>query len=212
MGVATPKVPRTPPHPLAREPQDMVSYREALWRISDTTGPHVLPWNSLRTYGPLRTMRWDPHTPPPSAQPERAVTYASPDLVTVMAERFQKYREVDPVSGDPYLYGFLPARQLELLDLTGEWPLRNHASHALNAAPKPVCRAWAAAILDAWPDLDGLRCRSTMDGRVTFVLFPGARGACPERPDFAAPLTQGDTFARVAAAAGAIGYGVLPPR
>lgn len=211
MGVAAPKVPRRPPAPLTRNPEDLVAYSGPLWRIAATVGPHVLKWDALRAFGPLRTMRWDPHRPPPSVQPDRAVTYVAPDVVTVVAERFQKYRELDPNTGAPYLYGFLPTRPLELLDLTGDWPIRNGAAHSLNAAPKSTCRAWAAAILDRWPTLDGLQCRSTMDGRVTFVLFPASVSAYPANPDFAAPLTQGDTFARLATAARRVGYRVLPP-
>ncbi|MGO9100104.1 MAG: RES domain-containing protein, partial [Mycobacterium sp.] len=56
-----PKAPRTPPEQLIREPDDIADYTGTLWRVHRTEGEHVLPWNKLRTYGPLPSMRWDPH-------------------------------------------------------------------------------------------------------------------------------------------------------
>ncbi len=206
-----PKVPQLPSPNLDADARDWVPMESALWRIAATSGDHVLPWNGFRSFGPLPTMRWDPHLPPASLQPTRGVLYASPDLVTVVAEKFQKYRAVDPVTGAPYLYGFSPARPLILLDLTGDWPLRNGAAHALGSAPRVICRRYAAAILDRWPEADGLQCRSTMDGRVTVVLFPHAASALPRGgPGFARPLTQLEVYARVAEAAHQIGYPVEP--
>lgn len=206
-----PKVPRTPPAALTARAEDVLTHTGPLWRIASTTGDHVLAWNAFRTFGPLPTMRWDPHRPPPREQPGRGVLYAAPDVATVVAERFQKYREVDPHTGTPYLFGWLCARPLSLLDLTGDWPVRNGAAHALLSAPRATCRRYAQAIRDRWPDLDGLQTRSTMDGRLTFALFEPAADSLPDLPAYARPLTQTDTFARVYAAAELIGYHILAP-
>lgn len=207
-----PKVPREPGLPLKRRPEHVVESDEPLWRIAATSGPFVLPWNGFRSFGPLPPMRWDPHREPMSSQPGRGVLCASPDVATVVAERFQKYRLVDPRTGDPFLFGWLPTRPLALLDLTGDWPLVNQAAHALLSGPRATCRRYAEAILDAWPDLDGLRVRSSIDGRLTFVLFEPAADALPDLPAYARPLTQPDTFAVVHAAAKQLGYAALPPR
>jgi hypothetical protein len=206
-----PKVPREPKLPLRRGSQHIVESDEPLWRIAATSGPFALRWNAFRTFGPLPQMRWDPHRPPPSEQPGRGVMYAAPHITTVVAERFQKYRLVDPHTGAPFLLGWRPTRPLRCLDLTGDWPVANRAAHALLSGPRSTCRRYAAAILDSWPDLDGLRVRSSIDGRLTFVLFEPAADALPDLPAYARPLTQPDTFAVVHAAAKQLGYAALPP-
>lgn len=206
-----PKNPVRPPRPLTRQDGDLVGYRGPIFRIASSGGSYPVAWNEFRDYGPLAVMRWDPHSPPPSSQPDRAVFYCSPDVATVVAERFQKYRHVDPRTADPYLTGFTTIRPLLLLDLTRGWPLSQGASDALGAAPKSTCRNWAAQILGTWPHLDGLRARSTMTGRQTFALFPAAKTALPRRPVFQALLTDPEIYATVTAASEQIGYTVDAP-
>ncbi|HNV15380.1 MAG: RES family NAD+ phosphorylase [Actinomycetales bacterium] len=185
-----PKTPRKPPKPLTRRSSDLVGVRPTLWRIGATIGDYVLEWNEARDFGPLRTMRWDPHHPPQSVQPDRAVIYASPSPITAVAEKFQKYRTIDPFTAAPCLYGWSATRQLTLLDLRGNWPINNKGSASMPMGPRNVCRAWSAAILDTWPELDGLLTRSTMDGRDTYVLFPPARTSMPDEPRHARLLTD----------------------
>lgn len=81
--------------------------------------------------GPGRRMRFDPHLPPPRVQ-DRGVCYTAFDLPTAIAEVFQETRAVNLRRGAPWLTAWLPSRPLRLLDLTGLWPLRNGASHAIN--------------------------------------------------------------------------------
>jgi hypothetical protein len=131
-----PKAPRTPPAQLIREPHDLVDYTATLWRIHRTAGEHVLPWNTLRTYGPLPSMRWDPH---PGAEPistAEGVLYAAADIGTSLAEVYQTTRVIDTRAGAPTLTAWQPQRGLRLLDLSGTWLLRNSASAALLAAPR----------------------------------------------------------------------------
>jgi len=45
-------------------------------------GEHVLPWNTLRTYGPLPSMRWDPHPGPQPISAVEGVLYAAADIAT----------------------------------------------------------------------------------------------------------------------------------
>lgn len=204
----TPKVPNAPTGPLTHLATDIVTCDQVLWRIAMTTSQHSLSWNDLRSHGPVDSMRWDPQYPPPSTQEDRAVMYAAVDISTSIAEVFQKYRAVDPVTDTPYLYGFAPTRALRLLDLTGSWAVRNHAAAALTSADrKDVTRAWSAAILDAWPKLDGLWTPSTWAGKPMVVLYPHARNAFPRSPQFSRPLTHPDTYrTRIRPAAKDVGY------
>lgn len=201
-----PKNPARPPRPLTRSANDLVSYSGAVFRIASGGGAHPARWNEFRSFGPISVMRWDPHHPPATDQPERAIYYGSPDVTTTVAERFQKYRHIDVRTAAPYLTGFTTARRLILLDLTGGWPLTQGASDSLGAAPKSTCRNWAREILDTWPDLDGLSVRSTMTGRQTFALFPPAISAMPSRPIFQAPLTDPFIYDTLKAATDQINY------
>jgi hypothetical protein len=201
-----PKAPRTPPERLIKEPHDVVEYTGTLWRIHRTQGEHVLPWNTLRTYGPLPSMRWDQHPGPRPGFGADGVLYAATDVATSLAETYQTTRVIDTHAGAPTLTAWEPARPLRLLDLSGTWLLRNTASAALLAAPRSSCRRWARAIYTSWPDLDGLHARSTMTGRPNVVLWSAAADSIPQTPSFSRPLAHPLVWSIARAAAAEIGY------
>ena len=204
-----PKAPRTPPEELTKELGDTAEYSGTLWRLHRTAGEHVLPWNKLRTYGPLPSMRWDPHPgPDPSARAE-GVLYAASDLATSLAEVYQTTRVIDTLAGAPTLTAWQPQRSLHLLDLSGTWLLRNTASAALLGAPRSVCRRWARVIYTTWPELDGLYVPSTMTGRPNIVLWDAAADSIPTLPSFSRPLTHPLVWSIAQAAAAEIGYSIL---
>lgn len=184
-----PKVPWTPPAVLVREPGDVLSVRPVLWRIHRTQGGHVLAWNQLRTFGPIPTMRYDPHPEPPGPAVE-GVLYTATSLSTALAETFQATRVVDSRSFAPQVTAWTPTRDLRLLDLTGGWALRNGAAFSLATAPKSTCRTWARQIRGIWPDLDGLWTPSTMTGGANVVLWNPARSSLPATPVFSRPLAE----------------------
>jgi RES domain len=204
-----PKVPRTPPNRLTKEPNDVVDYTGTLWRIHRTRGEHVRPWNELRRYGPLASMRWDPH---PGAQPAAhpdGVLHAATDVATSLAEIYQTTRVIDTRAGAPRLTAWEPTRPLQLLDLSGTWLLRNSASAALLAAPRSTCRRWARAIYTTWPELDGLQAPSTMTGRLNVVLWSTAADSIPGTPSFSRPLAQPLLWSLAQAAAAEIAYQII---
>lgn len=84
----------------------------------------------MRSYGPLRDMRFDPHPDGPPRASEEGVLYTAGDIATALAEIYQRTRIIDTTTGTPYLTGWRPTRLLRLLDLTGDWPVRAGASHA----------------------------------------------------------------------------------
>lgn len=204
-----PKAPRTPPQQLIREPHDIADFIGTLWRIHRTEGEHVLPWNTLRTCGPLPSMRWDPHPGPQPISAAEGVLYAAADVATSLAEVYQTMRVIDTRAGAPALTAWQPQRRLRLLDLSGTWLLRNTASAALLAAPRSICRRWARAIYTAWPELDGLYVPSTLTGRPNIVLWNAAADSMPTMPSFSRPLTHPLVWSIAQAAAAEIGYHIL---
>jgi len=179
-----------------------------LWRLHDTVGDHVLPWDALRTYGPIERCRFDPHDPPPRQQ-TAGVCYLALDLPTALAEFFQDTRVINTRRSAPHLTAFQPRRGLRLLDLTGEWPVRAGASHVINTGRRDITRAWARAITAAWPELDGLWHTSSMTGRPCVTIFNPAADAVPAAPAFSEPLDHPGLRLWVAAASDLIGYGLL---
>lgn len=167
--------------------------RQVLWRIHKTRGPYPTAWNDYRTFGPLPGQRWDPH---PLGQSEDhadcGVLYAAYDLPTCLAEVFQAGNRIDTSGASPYATAWSPTRPLRLLDLTGDWPLRMGAAHALLFGPRPTCRNWAHAIwvtsCAADQPLDGLQVRSTVTGKNMPVLFTTSRDALPGAPAYTSPL------------------------
>ncbi len=177
-----------------------------VWRVHRTSGAHVLAWNELRTFGFLPTMRWDPHPAPATEQRDFGVLYAAGDIATCLAEAFQAGRRVDTTAGDPALTMWTPARTLRLLNITDTWPIRNGAAAALDSGPRSTCRAWAHAIHQTWPDLDGIYTRSTMTGRPSVVFWHNASDAIPTAPEFSRELAHPMLWSIVDQLAAGIGY------
>ena len=183
------KNPRTPPGPLTYEPGDIHALQTPLWRIHRVSGPHPSRWDDLRQYGPVSSMRWDPHPAPAGVHKGVGVSYASPYLDTAVAEAFQNERMVT-LSGERALVGWVPVRPLRLLGVTGEWTIRNGASASLNSACRSTCREWARIIHQTWPELDGLLVTSTMTGKASVVLFTPAASSFPASPALSTTLDQ----------------------
>lgn len=163
------------------------------------------PWDAFRTFGPLSAARYDPHPEPRGEHPGFGITYAAADVTTTVAEVFQDRRTVN-ASGSLHLTSWTPTRALKLLDLTGDWALRNGAAHALAAAPRPTCRWWSRSIRETWDWLDGLWAPSTLTGRPMVALYEPAGDSFPPAPAFTRPLDNDVVWDIVADAAVAIGY------
>lgn len=182
-----------------------VPVETVLWRVHRTSGDHVVAWNRLRYWGPASTMRFDPHEPSPHTQ-DRGVSYTALTVPTALAEVFQHTRVINLRRGSPYLTGWSPARPLSLLDLTGGWPIRNGASYVINTGRRDHCRAWARAIHQARPGVDGLWHHSAMTGSDAITLFTHASDSFPDRPLLSLPLDHPGLRGHVLAAAAQIGY------
>lgn len=160
-----------------------------LWRLYFRGGKHPTLWDVFRSYGPTRS-RFDHHLPPASLQ-ERSIFYGAEHGSTCLAEVFQESRIIDRASRKPWLVALRLGRDLELLDLTGDWPTRAGASMAINSGPRPRAQRWSRAIYDAFPTVDGLYYSSSMAAnRPALALYERAVSAMPSAPAFHRPLSD----------------------
>jgi hypothetical protein len=182
-----------PPTPAAlrsllRTPEDIVAVHRGtrLVRVFAAGGRHRQRWNSFRYTGPLPHARFDPHAGPSGP----GVLYFGLSARTSIAEVFQSSSIVDRSTRRPHLVVLRPRRTLCLLDLAGLWPTRAGASQSISSGPKTLTQAWARAIRAAYPELDGLWYRSSMDsGDPAICLWdPPSGGALPATPDVLLPL------------------------
>ena len=189
----TAKLPPQPPADLdVRKP----SWRtwpttEPLWQVANTGGSFAARFAVMRAYGPLASARFDPHPPPPAEHPTERILYAAIDLVTALAERFQNGREIrcrQPTN--PIVYSWMPARPLQLIDVTDLSALRLGASQLLSTGPKRHTRTWAVAIRRTWPAADGLLYQASMAGGECVALWAPAADSFPPRPAFARLLSD----------------------
>jgi hypothetical protein len=170
--------------------------RTRLVRIFTRGGRHGQQWNGFRYTGPLPHARFDPQQPGPGGVPamtaDEGVSYFGLDLANSVASVFQVTSIVDPVTRAPYLTVFRPARSIQVLDLSRNWPTRAGASQEISSGPKAITQAWARAIRAAFPELDGVYYRSSMDaGNPTICLWdPPAASAIPLEPDILLPLNH----------------------
>jgi hypothetical protein len=185
-----------------------------LARIYLAGGRHPSSWSTFRTMGPIATARFDPHPPTRAGGPAEAegcgVLYAAVELQTCVAESFQTTRVVDRRAGRPWLTIFRATRVLRLLDLTGTWPTRAGASQAISSGDRARSRSWARTIREAFPDVDGVWYRSSMDrGRPSICLWDPARDAMPASPWAHLPLDAPGLTLPLARACRALGYQLL---
>ncbi|MCX6481986.1 MAG: RES family NAD+ phosphorylase [Mycobacterium sp.] len=189
----------------------LIGVDEIWWRIHRTEGAHVMAWNAFRTFGPL--LRFDPHSLPRGDDPAHGVWYGSSTPQAALGEAFQIDRTIDRERDRPYLTGLSFTRPLAVLDLatdsTGAWATRAGGTFAVSTAPHAVTQRWARRIVEAFPDLDGLRYNSRFAGSPCLALFAPAATAMPTRPAMALPLSHPDLATRIAGAAKRLGYAVV---
>jgi hypothetical protein len=180
---------------LLRPHEDIVAVHSGtrLVRVFAAGGRHLQRWNTFRKSGPLHHARFDPHPLGPGGEllaADVGVLYFGLSVRTSIAEVYQHSSIVDRGTRRPHVVVFQPRRTLRLLDLTGLWPTRAGASQEISTGPKDVTQAWARAIHTAFPDLDGLWYRSSMDsGDPAICLWePPAGDALPASPDVLLPL------------------------
>ena len=184
---------------------------ELWWRVHRTEGQFVLAWNAFRHFGPV--LRFDPHPAPPRQHRDYGIWYGAATPDAALAEAFQADRTIDRFRGAPYLTGVRFTRALHLLDVAtdsaGAWATRAGGTFALSTGPHSISQRWARRIVEAFPDLDGLRYNSRFAGTPCIALFMAAATAMPDRPVFTEPLAHPGLALRITAAARRLGYLVI---
>lgn len=176
-----------------------------LWRVHFTSSAFITPWNRVRTWGPVVSARWEPHPLPEADHAPLGAAYLGDDVLTCLAEVFQQTRFVDVDRDDPYVTALKTTRDVEIADLRGLWLTRAGASAQIALQQKDRTRAWARAIHEAWPDLDGVVAPSAIaGGRPVTALWTD--DPMPAAPEFSAPLKSPAVLRDIVAAAGMIGY------
>ncbi len=202
---------------LLRPDEDVVRVHPAtrLVRVFTVAGRHPQEWDGFRRTGPLPHARFDTHPPGPRGRPTDApnegVLYFGLSARTSVAEVFQDTSVVDRLTRQPFLVVVRPIRPLLLLDLTGLWPTRVGASQEISSGPRARTQEWARAIRTAYPDLDGLWYRSSMDsGNPAVCLWdPPAATALPSTPDALVPLNHPGLDVPLARVCAALNYTLL---
>jgi hypothetical protein len=181
-----------------------------VWRLYRRGGAHPSGWSDLRRFGPVPSMRFDHHEPPPRAQ-DRGILYAALRVSTCMAEVFQETRTIERSRERPWLAGFALDRDVAALDLSGNWPTRAGASMVLSSGRHDRSRRWSRRIYEDYPEVEGLYYPSSMDGnQPALAFYERARSALPARPAFHRALADPGLDAAVVRAALAFGYLVEP--
>ncbi len=181
---------------------------EITWRVHRTTGPHILPWHELRTFGPI--LRFDHHPVPRDEHPDYGIWYGASSPRGALAEAFQSTRIVDRLRGDPYLTGLRFTRPLRLLDMSGiggaAWATRVGGNHALDSARHGRSQHWARTIHRALDDIEGIVYRGRFAGGGAVAIFERAASAFPARPGLSLPLAHPALADAVDTAAQQLGY------
>lgn len=183
---------------------------DLLWRVHRTNGTHVLPWNGMRTFGPI--LRFDHHPTPRGEHRAYGIWYGASHPRGALAEAFQTARVIDRHYGDPYLTGLHARRPLQLLDVSGinggAWATRVGGNHALDSAAHSRTQHWARTIHRAHNDLDGIVYRGRFAGSVCVALVERAADAFPLRPELSLPLGHPALAGAIGTAAHQLGYAV----
>lgn len=175
-----------------------------LWRIHAAGGGYPMPWNGLRTFGPIASARWDPHPEPAANYAPLGVAYLGFDVLTCVAEVFQEGRFIDVHLGNPYVTAFQLDQELTLLDLTDIWFLRIGGTAAGALGPKAETRAWARELHRVFPDASGLVSASAVvPGHEVIVLW---EDRFPQETIFASSLDSPAIVLDIATLADRIGY------
>ena len=75
----------------------------------------------------------------------------------------------------------------------------------LGRSPHSITQRWVRRVVEAFPELDGLRHNSRFGGHSCAALFLPSITAMPDRPVMSLPLTHPRLVSRVAAAARRLG-------
>lgn len=201
-----------PPVALRRLPKDVVLHDGPVWRVQRDSADPARAWDRLRHYGPVGDQRFDPHAEPVGPGKAEGVQYLGTNPIACLGEVFQQ-RAIPTSDPSWVLYGWRPTRPLRLLDLQHTFGSRNGATASFSTWPdKRRTRAWARAIDEQFPDVDGVAYQSKVSGYPAIALLTAAEHdpPWPAVPDFAREFTSAAMRPLLEAVAEDLGYALLP--
>jgi len=193
-------------------PDAMRAYSDPVWRIYSAGGDYPGRWSTVRTFGPLADMRFDPHPDgTPADHPAVGVYYGAADHRTAFAERYYASRTIDRDEAAPTLTKWVPTRPLDLVDLTSDAVVRMGTVAAVQMTDeRSRSRAFARALYEQHGhQVDGIYSRSSVNNGVTITLFARAQNAFPRAPIEDERLDAGGAAVYVLDASRQLGFGVL---
>jgi hypothetical protein len=166
-------------------PDELITWKptDLVWRVHRTTGGHVMPWNGMRTFGPI--LRFDHHPLPRAEHLTYGIWYGASSPRGALAEAFQSARVIDRRHGDPYLAGLRFQRPLRLFEVSASgssWETRDH------------------------DELDGIIFRGRLAGGVCVALLDRAADAFPARPELSLSLAHPALDGPIATVGNQLGY------
>ena len=181
-----------------------------LWRIYFGSGDYPTRWNAFRYFGPTSS-RFDHHLWPKRVQ-TRGILYATsgPDAVlTALSEVFQETRVIDRHRNEPWLAAIDLGASLQLLDTSGEWPVRAGGNMAINSGNRGKARGWSRVIYDSYPDAHGIWYPSSITNRECIALYERASGGLPSAPAFNERLDSPKLLASLSQLADTLNYDLV---
>jgi len=212
--VPSPKVPATPPAKLKLDKAHVMELREGtwLWRVGFTASAHPLGWNKLRHYGPVPQQRFDPHPLPLGQHTDAGVMYTAQTPRTALAEVYQDDRVIDRFEDAPQLTGWKVTRDLQLVNLTTNWPIVNQGAASMQMDDKTNTQPWARAIeAQLGGRVDGLFHLSSMTGEPLVTLFTRVEtvNVFPPHPGYSKLLSDPGAKSMIRQAVKFAGYGIV---
>lgn len=211
------------PDLLVADMYDLQGPVTTLWRIYRPGGAHPAQWNTFRTYGPMRAMRWDHHCPSSDRREcetqtrdpaiARAIWYGAASITTAVAETFAETRTIRTDQGHWVAHLQIPG-PLQILNLaTSTWPTRAHIDKHHLLGDKCRTRALSRLIYARYtppPALHGVTylCRFGTDTGVG--LYETALPHFPAAPIETWPLGDPSKGFLLDAIAVELGYDVYP--
>jgi hypothetical protein len=175
-------------------------------------GKYPTQWDEFRAFGPTKS-RFDHHPVRgrgPRVHAAYGILYAEEEYATALTEYFQVRRAINRTRHEPWLVQFALAKPLVLIDVTGDWILKAGGNSAISSGPREQSRKWSRAFHKAWPTIDGVCYRSSLNPEwIAYALYERARRAIPRTPLLHAPLTDSRLDPLLAYAATAAGYKLL---
>ena len=142
----------------------------------------------------------------------RGMLYATsgPDaILAALGEVFQETRVIDRRRNEPWLAAMDLAATVQLLDTSGDWPVRAGGNMAINSGHRSKARAWSRVIYDSYADAQGIWYPSSITNRECAALYERASGALPPAPAFNERLDSPKLLAALSQLADTLNYDLV---